>query len=91
MSVQISVDITPNPLALKFTPDLGRPLIEGRSQSYNSSKDAETSPLAKSLFAVPGVVSVFVTRSFVTVRKTEDADWDVITPQVEAVLQACFT
>jgi len=90
VSVQIAVDTTPNPHALKFTPDLGRPLVEGRSQSYNSPRDAEASPLAKSLFSVPGVVSVFITRSFITIRKAEDAAWDAVTPQVEAAIRTYF-
>lgn len=76
---------------MKFTPDLGRPLVEGRSQTYNSPREAETSPLARSLFAVPGVVSVFITRSFITVRKAEDTSWGAIVPQVEAALQTCFS
>ena len=40
---------------------------------------------------MPGVVSVFITRSFITVRKAEDASWDAIVPQVEAALQTCFS
>ena len=91
MTIQIAVDATPNPQAMKFTPDLGRPLVEGRSQTYNSPRDAETSPLARSLFTVPGVVSVFITRSFITVRKAEDTSWDAIVPKVEAALQTCFS
>ncbi|MBI4307443.1 MAG: NifU N-terminal domain-containing protein [Chloroflexi bacterium] len=88
MPVQITVEPTPNPLAMKFT--LDRPVVEGRSQSYDSPQAAERSPLAKKLFAVRGVVGVFMAANFITVRKDSDVEWEEIAPRVEAAVKAHF-
>ena len=88
MPVEVTVQPTPNPDAMKFT--LDRPVVEGRSQSYNSPQEAETSPLAKRLFAVQGVAGLFMTANFVTVRRGPGMEWEEIVRQVEAALKAHF-
>jgi len=44
---------------------------------YVSSKSAENSPLAQSLFAIDGVTRVFYGKSHLSVGKKEEVDWNV--------------
>lgn len=77
---------TPNPNAGKFV--VGRPVSPpGTSRSYHTLADAEDDPLGRALMALDGVRSVFMVRDFVTVSKTDDADWNSLAPKVEALLQ----
>jgi NFU1 iron-sulfur cluster scaffold homolog, mitochondrial len=79
---------TPNPNAGKFS--LGRPAVPGGgSRSYFSREQAASDAVAAPLFEIPGVASVFMVADFVTVTKTEDADWGELIPSiVEALEQA---
>ena len=47
-----------------------------------------TSPLAKGLLAVPGVVSLFFLNDFVTVTRQPGADWEPIIAAVQAAAGA---
>lgn len=68
--VFIQTQPTPNPLSLMFVP--GRPVLEGGgTASFGSAREAMSSPLAKRLFAIDGVTSVFFGSDFVTVTKSE--------------------
>ena len=45
------------------------------------------SPLAKRLFNIDGVTNVFFGLDFVTVTKSEEADWETVKPQTfEAIM-----
>jgi Fe-S cluster biogenesis protein NfuA len=44
------------------------------------------SPLADALFGLPGVARVFLGGDFVTVTKTDDAEWPALKPQVLGLL-----
>jgi Fe-S cluster biogenesis protein NfuA len=77
----IQTEQTPNPATLKFLP--GRTIVESGQVEVLDAEEAErVSPLARRLFAVDGVRSVFVTRDFVAVTKQADADWYVLKPAV---------
>jgi Fe-S cluster biogenesis protein NfuA len=69
---------TPNPNAVKFI--LKEPLSAGTSHSFKSAAEAKENELAKALFDVGNVVSVFYMDKMITVEKTEDEDWDEILP-----------
>lgn len=75
----VTVDLTPNPNARKFT--VGVSL--GAPTTYRAGDTADD-PIA-TILAVPGVTNVFTTSDFVTVSKRPETDWDDIQP---AVLQA---
>jgi|RhiMetdeSRZDD1v2_1073273.scaffolds.fasta_scaffold3908113_1 hypothetical protein len=83
--LQIRIEPTPNPNAVKLSTN--RPLAEGRAQSYTDPAQAFASPLARALFAVPGVVGVFLLRDFVTVTRDPDAAWETILPSAEGALR----
>ncbi|MCY3539666.1 MAG: scaffolding protein [Acidimicrobiia bacterium] len=77
---------TPNPNALKF--NVGREV--GGPRSYTAA-NASDDPIAGELFAIEGVVSVFMTSDFVTVTKSPDADWADLTSLTEEVLNRHFS
>jgi NFU1 iron-sulfur cluster scaffold homolog, mitochondrial len=77
---------TPNPNAVKFI--LKEPVSYGTSHSFKSSVDAEKDVIAKSIFEIGEVVSVFYMDKMITVEKTDDADWDEILPELAVPIRA---
>ena len=86
--IEVWTEPTPNPNALKFT--LNRIVAEGRSKTYASPEAAEASPLAKQLFEIDGVKSVFFLNNFITVTRQPGADWAAISRQVEERIRAYY-
>ncbi len=70
------VDLTPNPHALKFI--LNERLLKLETRQFSSKEDAENDPLAKGVFNIDGVASVFYMDKFVTIEKKPDANWGLI-------------
>jgi NFU1 iron-sulfur cluster scaffold homolog, mitochondrial len=77
---------TPNPNAVKFI--LKEPVSHGTSHSFKSVEDAGNDNLAKSIFDVGEVVSVFYMDKMITVEKTDEADWDEILPTLAVPIRA---
>lgn len=77
---------TPNPNAVKFI--LKDPVSHGTSHSFDSEEKAENDKLAKSIFEIGDVVSVFYMDKMITVEKTDDADWDEILPTLAVPIRA---
>jgi NFU1 iron-sulfur cluster scaffold homolog, mitochondrial len=77
---------TPNPNAVKFI--LKEPVSYGTSHSFKSAADAETDKLAKSLFEIGNVVSIFYMDKMITVEKTDEAEWDEILPELAVPIRA---
>ena len=76
----IETEGTPNPATLKFLP--GRDVAGTATADFAAPVGAETSPLAARLFALDGVARVFLGADFVTVTKTDDADWSHLKARV---------
>ncbi|PXF45482.1 NifU-like protein 4, mitochondrial [Gracilariopsis chorda] len=87
----IQTQPTPNAHAVKFLP--GREVLPSTTPTahFPSLTSARNSPLARRLFAVQGVRSVFFGSDFVTVTKTDDVDWGVLRPEIFAVIMDFFT
>jgi hypothetical protein len=83
--MQIKVERTPNPAAMKFS--VGVPV--GGPATYKDPADAE--PYVAAILGLEGVTSVFITADFVTVSGSVDTDWETIVPQVVAVLESAYT
>jgi Fe-S cluster biogenesis protein NfuA len=69
---------TPNPNAVKFI--LKEPVSFGTSHSFKTRDAAEGDKLARALFDLGDVVSVFYMDKMITVEKTDEAEWDEILP-----------
>ncbi|SFE72207.1 NifU N-terminal domain-containing protein [Alteribacillus iranensis] len=77
--MELKVDQTPNPNAIKFTAQ--ETLFEG-STSFKKG-DNPDHPLAQALLEIDGVDNIFGYGDFVTVNKTMEADWEDIIPKIQ--------
>ena len=77
---------TPNPNAVKFI--LKEPISNGTTHSFDSAEQAAGDPLAKSLFDVGHVRSVFYMDRMITVEKDEEGDWDELLPELAVPIRA---
>ena len=77
---------TPNPNAVKFI--LKEPVSHGTSHSFKTAESAADDLLAKSLFDLGDVVSVFYMDKMITVEKTDEAEWDEILPALAVPIRA---
>ncbi|MEM9052840.1 MAG: NifU family protein [Bacteroidota bacterium] len=75
----IYAELTPNPNTMKFVAD--RMIFDSNDPvEYKQASEAKgSSILASKLFEFPFVKGVFIARNFVTVAKTGDLSWDLIT------------
>ena len=80
----IQTEDTPNPATLKFIP--GVEVMGSGTMQIASIDDAGTSPLARRLFGVDGVASVFLGGDFVSITKDDSRDWFTIKPGVLAAI-----
>jgi len=80
------IEETPNPNAVKFI--LREPVSNGVAKQYGSADQAENDPLAKSLFDVGHVVSVFYMDRMITIEKEEEGDWDELLPALAVPIRA---
>src|ERR1700750_1227097 len=80
------IEETPNPNAVKFI--LREAVSNGVARQYGSAELAENDPLAKSLFDVGHVVSVFYMDRMVTVEKDDEGDWDELLPALAVPIRA---
>ena len=74
----IQTEETPNPATLKFLP--GQTVLGAGTANFSEGDNIESSPLAKKLFDVEGVVGVFLGSDFITITKKEDFLWEHIKP-----------
>jgi hypothetical protein len=81
----VEIQPTPNPNAAKFI--LDRP-VAPQPTSFFTAAAATEHPLAKQLFAIPGVSSLLLLGDFITVNKQPDVSWKDLSKAVERVLEA---
>ena len=81
MSVQVTVEPMRNEHSVSFV--LDKALIPpGTGNSYPNSGKAQSDPLAKALFEIKGVSSVWVLGNEVQVTKNDDASWGALKGRV---------
>ncbi|PHR91592.1 MAG: NifU family protein [Robiginitomaculum sp.] len=78
----IQTEDTPNPATLKFLPGrevlaTGLPPIE-----LEKGDDVSTAPLAEMLFSIPNIERVFFGADFISVSRSNGADWPRLKPAV---------
>jgi len=85
LGFQMHAERTPNPNSIKWV--LSEPVVQGVAAAhFDTAPAAEVSPLAAALFAVEGVVGVFLGPNFVTVSKREELEWaDLAEPIVGGI------
>jgi len=76
MLIVQDVDLTPNPQALKFL--ISEKLLKHETRSFANKNEAENDPLAKAIFEISGVVSVFYMDKFITIEKDPKIGWGQI-------------
>ncbi|MGH7557878.1 MAG: NifU N-terminal domain-containing protein [Gemmatimonadota bacterium] len=86
--VNIRIQPTPNPNSLLFHVD--RTVTDERMKQFNSAEDAAGVPLAKSLFSIENVATIFFMPNSITVSKEAEGAWDEIAPAAEEAIQAHF-
>lgn len=77
---------TPNPNAVKFL--LREPVSNGVAYSFANPDEAKSDTLAKSLFEVGNIVSVFYMDRMITVEKEDEAEWDELLPTLAVPIRA---
>jgi Fe-S cluster biogenesis protein NfuA len=82
----LDVDLTPNPQALKFV--LSEKLLNIETRSFNSKESAENDPLAKLIFELEGVVSVFYMDKFITIEKQPAISWTKIQKPFAEIIES---
>jgi Fe-S cluster biogenesis protein NfuA len=82
----LSVKPTPNPLCKKFVPDIKLETTE--TFDIPDIKFAVNSPLAQQLFSVQGVTRVFFSSEFISITKTDFADWEALQPDLIKIISA---
>jgi len=85
----IRIQDTPNPNSLKFLP--GCQVLESGTADLPSLSHAHKSPLARHLFRIKGVKSIFFGPDFITItRESEEFSWPVLKPDIFATIMDFF-
>ena len=88
MTVEITVQDTPNPDARRFV--LDKPVQEEPRGRFFTDPAATDDALAKSLLELDGVSGAMMLPTSVTINKAGDASWDEVEPAARAALESYF-
>jgi NFU1 iron-sulfur cluster scaffold homolog, mitochondrial len=84
MSVQVTVETTPNEYALKFS--VNQQILDSGYKTFNSLEEAKDFPVAATIFANEAIASVFVmaqpSSAFITVTKKPKTSWGDLTNKI---------
>jgi len=89
MEMMIQIELTPNPNALKFLPNVDvrgnkTPLFYKKDPEGNPSADA---PVAYALFKINGIQDVFFGSDFITVGKDDTVEWEDIKSDITETIR----
>ena len=85
MGFYIHVQETPNPAAVKF---ISQYTVKAQGKSnYHEVEEAAHNGLATKLFGLGGVKTLFFFDNYITVTRTDDADWDDLAETILDLLQ----
>ena len=84
----IQTEVTPNPSTVKFLP--GVEVIASGTVDFRSEEEASKSPLASKLFKMDDITGVFFGSDFVSVTKSNEADWELLKPVILGLMMEHF-
>ncbi len=84
--VHIYLESNPNPNSLKFV--LNSMLVpEGEAYDFPDAGSTENAPLAGILFGLSYVKRVFYMSNFITVTKSDEAEWNEIQDEIKQIIK----
>lgn len=83
--ISIYTEMTPNPDTMKFVAN--KLLYPGKSADFPDTESAKPSPLATELFTFPFIKAVFIASNFVTLTRTNETDWNDVSPSIRQFLK----
>ena len=84
MPIDVRPEPTPNPNAIRFA--LSAPVLGDKPRTFSKPDAAKGTPWAEKLFLLPGVISLFGMKDFLTITKAPAAGWDDIVDRAADVL-----
>ncbi len=82
---QVRMQPTPNPNSMKFV--FNKTIVPTGMEMFNNRAEAEKSPIARQLFEIEGVESVFMMKDFISVNKTGSGSWGGMSSQIIDILK----
>jgi NFU1 iron-sulfur cluster scaffold homolog, mitochondrial len=84
--VDVYAEATPNPAVLKFVTN--KALAADQVFEFtNAGQAAEGSPLAAKLFEIDNITAVFIMNNFVSITKSEEAEWVSLIPEIRTLIK----
>ena len=85
MDIQLMIQSTPNPNALKFV--LNIPVKSEGNYTYKNASECADNPLAYAIFGLnPAIREVYFFDNYITVTQDGSADWDEIETGIRAII-----
>ncbi len=89
LALEIYQEETPNPESWKFNTSIH--LLPNYYEEFKSAADCAESDLAKKLFDLPFVKTVFISNNFLTITKHKDYEWYEISPEIKDTIRKFLT
>ena len=86
--VKVRGEFTIDPDTCKFTID--RPVLPGWTVAFRSAEEGRGSPLVDAVFAVPGIESVTIQDSTLSVKKSDPRPWPTLARELIPKLKEAF-
>lgn len=84
-TIEITVQPTPNPNALKFI--MNKDVMTEGKVSFKTPQECREVPLAASLFDLRGVDQIHFFQNVITISKFSFEDWDSLEPAVQTCIE----
>ena len=82
----LRIQPTPNPDAFQFI--LNGKIIEAGTKTFDTPDDADEDPMAKALFGIFGIQSIFIKENFITITKSNTVGWHTIMEKIGGTIEA---
>jgi len=89
LALEIYQEETPNPESWKFNTSIH--LLPNYYEEFKSADDCTESDLAKRLFGLPFVKTVFISNNFITITKQKEYEWYEISPEIKDTIRTFLT